>query len=470
MRRLPLLALFLPLSAGLSMPADARPSDLVVSARQTVSAPTQWERCAQSQFDRERFGQATEPAVAVDPRDSQRAAAVWMQDAALAQPVVRTGDAGRRWSAPAAPSLSGCTGRAAAGGAIAVFDPQLAWTGGGALLVSGITAGAPTGVPPETPLGDTPGVAYDPFVREVVVARSGDGGQTFLPPAVLRRTGDTDAAILDRDVLAADVTRPQEAVAAWTRIDVPADTSAVEWSRTTDGGQTWSPALPLVGGRTSARLGVVLTTGIASVGGNAVALVLEAAPQPLGLAGTFVGDSTLAAYGLAAGETSWTRLSTLTVLPGFPQTASLVAGPDGALVAGWADEDRVVVARSTDGGRTWRETTVAVGATSPSGVTVGAASGGRTAVLWYAGPDSSRTVTVAESRDAARSFPRQGTVEDGLDLSRTHATNGAGGSALGDYFGLAHTGKGWLAVYAAPPTPEEEQRGQTGVVRTALVR
>ena len=441
---------------GLAVEPSAAPSPAVVH-RQTVSAPTAWASCSgDGESDREHLRQASEPAAAVDPRRTDRAIAVWMQDFSVAQPVARGVGSGARWTEPQAPALSGCTGRA--GSPFAVFDPQAAWSSDGSLLVSGVTAGVPSGIP-VAPLTD------NPFVREVVAARSTDGGRSFGPPVVLRSSGTEGVAVLDRDLLTADLTRPGIYWAAWTRIDGLGAGSAVEWARSGDGGRTWSPAAELTRGLG----GVVLGTGLVSVDDQPVALVVEAGPQPAALAGAFVGGSTLAAYA-PGGLLGWERRATVAALPGFPETASLAADPDGTLFAAWATGPTgTQVSRSHDGGRTWVEpVTVEAPGGAPEGATVAAAADGSVAVLWYSGPSEARTVRVALSTDGGTSFPRSVLVDGPFDLADTPATNGAGGRALGDYFALLPQEEGWLAVYATPPGPGDA--GQTGVVRAAAIR
>jgi hypothetical protein len=81
----------------------------------------------------------------------------------------------------------------------------------------------------------------------MVVARSVNGGRTWSPPAVIMRSPAQDrvarSLFHDKNTLTADPHQPRFVYATWTVFR--SGISSVVFSRSTDGGLTWSPAVPI---------------------------------------------------------------------------------------------------------------------------------------------------------------------------------------------------------------------------------
>jgi hypothetical protein len=172
-------------------------------------------------------GAEVEPAIAVDPSDRRRVVATWQQDigtpAARSDLVARSDDGGRTWRTAVIPGLTLCSG----GTADFASDPWLSIGGDGTVYFSG-TSGSSTADPPPV---------------AVVASRSRDGGRTWAQPTTVApaQTGN------DTDSVTASPTLAGHAYLMWATWDhsysVPMTANALRFSRTTDAGDTWSPAV-----------------------------------------------------------------------------------------------------------------------------------------------------------------------------------------------------------------------------------
>jgi len=152
-------------------------------------------------------GSEYEPDIAVNPANRRNLIAVYSQDAQITTVVSTSRDRGRHWTQVLVPGLSQCTG----GTAVGTADPHVAIGPDGIAYTCSLTAES---------TGTTP----------LLVNTSADGGLSWSNPVTV-----DDKPIVDGPFVTADPHRPATAYLTWTR--VPA---VLPFSRTTDGGVTWT--------------------------------------------------------------------------------------------------------------------------------------------------------------------------------------------------------------------------------------
>jgi hypothetical protein len=169
-------------------------------------------------------GHELEPAITVNPANPRNIIATWKQDVGPALQsrtdlIASSLDGGKTWTRSAIPGLTACTGGTADAGS----DPWLSAGGDGTVYFSGLAADLST---------DRPTTA-------VVASHSRNGGRTWPAPATVAaaRVGN------EHDVITASPTRAGHAYMGFANFlaDVVPRTNSLEFSRTIDGGATWSP-------------------------------------------------------------------------------------------------------------------------------------------------------------------------------------------------------------------------------------
>ncbi len=159
-----------------------------------------------------------QPSLAVDPTDPNHLVGVWMQDLARGLVSAVSFNAGHTWQTAPIPGLSVASG----GTSPFVEAPWVSIGSNGDVYASALTVNA------------------DVSASEVVVTKSTDGGLTWGAPRTIT-TGSSHFPY--HDIVLADPTDPNYVYMIWARTSGNFNVNATtEFSRSTDGGQTWEPA------------------------------------------------------------------------------------------------------------------------------------------------------------------------------------------------------------------------------------
>jgi hypothetical protein len=397
---------------------------------------------------------AVEPRVAVDPQDSRRMAAAWMQDMFGSVVVASTDDGGRTWERSVPPNVSGCSGSEGA-----AFDPSLAFGPDGTLYLSLMRH-----------LRVQPGRTTPE--NEIAVLRSQDGGRSWGQPVVVAPR--SPAHYNDYPTLAVSPDQPGQVFVAWERVSEPLGGNSLGSfvSASTDGGQTFSPPVPAYrptqpfsrgfGVLTAAEreLSLVLTVSDSK---NALPLLPDAASRLVEVRSADAGRT----WSAPVTVREYTKESN----PSDPDsgdvvqagTLSVARGPAGVIVATWLSGDvngpptRLELARRSPDGAWSAVTPPHVPSTAQVVLpAVAMNQAGETGLVWY---DTRRDVAGDEEFTAdawfsvlpwaeatwrtahvAGAFDLRGAYDDVRDIPP--------GSIrfLGDYVGLAGTRSGFVAA------------------------
>ena len=405
-----------------------------------------------------------EPHLAVDPEEPRRLVATWQQDrfpidgGALSNLVAWSSDSGRTWRGTRLPGLSRCTsGRderssdpwLSIGGDRRVYLASLTFSETAAALIG---AAGPTGL----------SAAY-----------STDHGRTFSRQATIVEENIYD----DREAVTADPRRPGRAYVAWVRrLGAFGESGAEYFSRTTDGGGSWSePSLIQTvepGNLPDPTLLDVLPDGTllnVFLVANGTAVLHQSNPDVPLVPWTVMSSRS------SDGGRTWSppvRIASIEnpVAPEDPDSGadvrafpviSIAHGPSGAYVV-WNEissysSSRILLARSTDGGRNWSPPqTVAAVKTQAFLPNVAVARGGTVGVSFddFRGDkprDGQLTTDVwlRHSHDGGRTWHEThlGGPFDMLTTPPTSSTEVAG-RFVGDYQGLVGLPSGFGALYA----------------------
>src|SRR3989441_1103057 len=200
-----------------------------------------------------------EPFLAAAPGDPRQLVATWLENPS-GTVVAVSHDGGGSWSRSLLPGLLTCAG----GRYARTSDPWVSIGQDGVIYV------AVLGIRPST----TGGTGYD-----IVVTASRDHGTTWETPVVVE-TAMAPPTQSDKEAILADPRRPATAYAVWVDYQV---TSGVEptvnrvmFSRTSDGGRTWSTPAAVYSGNDEAQQNQLLMTA----GGGPLDVFIEGPPLP----------------------------------------------------------------------------------------------------------------------------------------------------------------------------------------------
>ena len=166
-----------------------------------------------------------EPSMAVNPVNRDNIVAAWQQDrsfAARGNVVSYSRDGGRTWHEVTVPGADTCTP-----GQLGVADAWLSFDRAGTVYLASLVG--------------RPAEDGESFVTALVVNRSVDGGATWSAPADITNFTSFD----DMPSITADPSQAGVVYATWQRSGADCEgsgpcSSAIFYSRSADGGQTWS--------------------------------------------------------------------------------------------------------------------------------------------------------------------------------------------------------------------------------------
>ncbi len=388
-------------------------------------------------------GLVLEPAIAVNPTNPRNIIATWKQDNSFFNArdalVASSLDGGKTWQRTTVPGLTRCSG----GSGDTASDPWVSFGGDGTAYF-----GAQSGL-----------MSTEPESIGVSASHSGDGGRHWAAPATVA----PELAGTEQPAVTGSPTLPGHAYMTWTNFELDTDPSGwvnpVSFSRTTDGGATWSPAVlideagpfaldqaPRIRVLPNGTLIAIfaradLLAGLATIQtvrsldeGRTWLPAIEAGAKPL--------------YGDFYDPESEEQLPQ----PGYP---SSTVAPDGTVYVVYENSSSpqsggIGIVKSVDGGVTW--STIALPGVSAFAFepAIAVDKHGTVGVIWYdlrndLPGDAATTADVwfAHSNDGGGNW-RQIHVAGPTDL------RSAGPAALnrfGEYQGLAGLGNGFAAIF-----------------------
>ena len=416
-----------------------------------------------------------EPFVAVNPTNPSNIVGVFQQDrwsngGAHGLVASTSHDGGTTWTESWA-HFSTCSGGTAANGGDygRASDPWVTFAPNGDVYQISLSASA------------------DVTVSAVLVSKSTDGGDTWSEPTTLARNVSAfpeGPGFNDKESITADPTNANNVYAVWDRSRFPSDQAGITpqmnaasirgdiiFSRTTDGGQSWSAPRDILG----------LNQNEFTIG-NQIAVLPDGTLVDIfeDLNGSGRQRSPNQFHQSVIRSTdhgvTWSKVIDISTARSVavrdPDTGAFVrsgaglpdiaVAPNGTLYAVWSDgrfsgftHDDVALSSSTDSGLHW-SAPIKVNA-SPAGIAaftpaVDVASDGTVAVTYYDfrnnTPGTSTLPTDAFavfSHDGGQTFGgevRLTPMSFDLDLA-PHA----GGLFLGDYVGLSHMGSTFVPFY-----------------------
>ncbi|GAA2636350.1 sialidase family protein [Actinomadura fulvescens] len=344
--RMFLPVLVAPMLVGLAVP------DAVAGERSRLSGASPFSRCAPGGLDAEKADGAIEPALAADPSDPRRLAAVWPQDHHRGVVLAVTRDGGRTWKRSVVPGLTRCSG----GRYDYVDDPMATFTRDGGLVVTGGVTMA------------------DHSSSAAVSARSDDGGRTWSGVSVILEEADPLRGGVASGPAVPDPRDADVMYVAGPRFPAAARTRNLGWiSRSTDGGRTWQPPRVVV----EADEGTMVT-------GHRLTVLRDGTLLDVHTHIRFRGGPGLSEYTLQAARSTdrgrtWSAPQKIAEMKTKiaiqdPETGDHVSHTTsllsdvaldprtGRLYVAWQDArfngdrvDGIALASSRDGGRTWSE-------------------------------------------------------------------------------------------------------------------
>jgi hypothetical protein len=409
-----------------------------------------------------------EPHIAVDPRDANHLVGAWQQDRwsdGSARGVVTAAsfDGGLTWS-QATPAFSTCSG----GPDVRATDPWVAITRDGVVLVVALTT--------------TGGTFQAGATNAVQVARSTDGGRTFLPPVTVLRSGG--AFFSDKETMTADPTDGRFVYAVWDRL-IEGAGGPTWFARSVDGGVTWEDARIIQGfngeSQSIGNLIRVLPDGTLvnlymylQGGEDNVELAQVQVIRSTDKGATWSAPIVVADYmGRGARAPNAIAVRDGSIIP------QMAVAPNGTLYVVWQDarftgvRDAIAISRSTDGGLTWSAPTRVNSAAQAAAFTpqVHVRGDGVVGVTFFdfrseAGVGAQADYWLARSADGGATWTET-RVANTFNLAQAPLVSGA--YFLGDYMGLTSAGTAFIAFYTRTTGPSLTDVFATRIEATAAV-
>ena len=432
-------------AAGILVPPTASAHPLRVTRLTSASGPSLFAAGCPGAFHDEAktTGLVIEPAVTVNPANPRNIVATWKQDVsdvfnARDDVVASSLDGGRTWRRTAIPGLTRCTG----GSADTASDPWVSAGGDGTVYFG----------------GQSGRVSSDPPPIAISASHSSDGGRHWATPATVSPPEGGN----EQPAVTASRTLRGHAYMTWARfiLNEPPWSNTLSFSRTTDGGATWSSPVPAddVGPfqiDEAPRI-VVLPNGtlldIFAQGDLETGRGTLQVARSLDEGRTWLPPVEAGSRPLAESPPVDPETGQLLPQPGYPSSA---VAPDGTVYVAFEDSPSpdagaIRVFRSRDGGLTWTQITVPGIPAFAFEPAIAVDGHGTAGVIWYDlrndRPGDGRTtadVWFASSEDQGATW-RQIHVAGPTDL-RTAAPDVL--NRVGEYQGMAGLPHGFAAVF-----------------------
>ncbi|HEV3229033.1 MAG TPA: sialidase family protein [Solirubrobacteraceae bacterium] len=414
------------------------------------------------------FNSTAEPYVVVNPVNPDNIVVTWQQDrfnadgGALSNVVSVSKDGGRSFREAPVPGISRCTG----GADERASDPWLSFGPDGTLYLASLS------------FSEMPQNQAVAGPTELEVSRSSDGGVSWSAPVYVQ---PLDQTYNDREAIAADPTRPGYAYFAFVkRYGAEGESGFEQFSRTTDGGRTWSSPAPIY----TPPPGVLTDPTLIEVlpDGTLVNLLIVANLSPfLPNPAPKIRWDIMAQRSTDQGQT-WSGAVKIADIAPFPpidsDTGKVVraypvisgaVGPDGTTYVVWNEipvpglGSQVLFAKSADGGRTWSNPALVKRSPGQAFLPSVAVAGDGTLGVTYddtrnnqAGSKQLTTdVWFSQSRDRGATW-QESHVAGPFATSTAPESDSSGvqGLFLGDYQGLAALGHGGFGAAFAQSRPQ----------------